>query len=149
MTDYPIRALCKILLRQGLESLDLALGIVSKIEGKDYHIFSVMPEDAVFKEAEVFALEDTYCRDVVESQSVIALTHLGGVQGLSKHPLYIGLPLEAYICAPIIVNGQVWGTLNFSSMKIRDLPFTEDDKAQMQAWACTIADKVIEESLTE
>ena len=45
---------------------------------------------------------------------------------MKTHPLYKNLPLESYISSPIIIGDKVWGTINFSSMKIRD-KFTDED----------------------
>ena len=65
--------------------------------------------------------------DVYEKAVTIALTEINGMPGLKHHPLYELLPLEAYISSPIIVEGSVWGTLNFSSMHIRMSPFNNND----------------------
>ena len=57
----------------------------------------------------------------------MALTEIDGKKGLDQHPLYVHFPLEAYLSTPIYLNNTIWGTLNFSSMTVRDTPFTESD----------------------
>lgn len=143
MLDPAIKTTWKNILEEGLEVLSLSLGIVSKIDGSSYQVLSVMPETSVFKAGESFDVQDTYCREVVEKQDIVALTRLENIPGLSKHPLYSGLPLESYISAPIIVNGDVWGTLNFSSMKIRQQKFSEPEIEFIRGQAEAIAQSMV------
>ncbi len=142
MIDQEIKALCKEVLEEGLEIFDLSLGIVSRVDDSSYKVIAVMPEGGAFKAGESFALKDTYCREVVAKQSTVALTHLRGAPGLCKHPLYTGLPLESYISAPIMVSGKVWGTLNFSSMKIRNEEFCDEEIQLIESRAEFISRKI-------
>ena len=142
MIDSSVKAFCKEILDEGLEIFDLSLGIVSKVENNIYQIVAVMPEDGVFQAGELFDLKDTYCREVIETGSTVALTQLGKTPGLCKHPLYSGLSLEAYIATPITIDGKVWGTLNFSSMKIRDQEFSKEEIDLIQSRAESLAEKL-------
>ncbi len=140
MVDAVLKTLCKDVLDEGLELFDLNLGIVSKIDDNSYYIVAVMPEKSVFQAGESFDLKDTYCREVVDTRSVVALTQLENTPGLCKHPLYSGLPLESYISAPIMINDDVWGTLNFSSMKIREGEFSSQEIEVIKSRARSIAE---------
>jgi GAF domain-containing protein len=142
MTQTTLKLLCEEILEEGVDIFNLSLGIVSKIEEDFYTVIAVMPPDSVFQAGETFELKDTYCRDVVEKGSSIALTELGDKPGLCKHPLYSGLPLEAYISAPIKIEGKIWGTLNFSSMKIQNNQFTQEEIELIESRADIIADKI-------
>ncbi|GAA5314823.1 MAG: hypothetical protein AseanaTS_00270 [Candidatus Pelagadaptatus aseana] len=130
------------ILQQGLARFDLALGIVSRIENTNYQVVMVLPDNGAFTAGDIFPLQDTYCREVATNKTTVALTQLNGVPGLCKHPLYSGLPLESYISTPILLDGNVWGTLNFSSMKIRDHDFSQDDIEQIKHWAGLLAEKI-------
>jgi transcriptional regulator with GAF, ATPase, and Fis domain len=121
------RTLCDELIKTGREKLAMSMGIVSHIESERYQIIAVSSLTGVFVAGEDFALKDTYCRDVFEQQKTIALTKLEGIQGLQLHPLYETLPLEAYISAPIFVDDKIWGTINFSCMKLRENEFSSQD----------------------
>jgi len=127
MTPQSVNELYDRVLSLGLERLSMAMGIVSHIDNDSYQVMAVQSDSKVFVAGETFPLENTYCRQVVEECQTVALTELGDLPGLCKHPLYIGMPLEAYISTPIYKNGDIWGTLNFSSMKIRDSAFSEDE----------------------
>ena len=142
MAQATLKFLCEDILEEGLEIFNLSLGIVSKVEGSSYTVITVMPAGGVFQSGETFDLKDTYCREVVETQATVALAKLGNTPGLSKHPPYSGLPLEAYIGAPIKIADKVWGTLNFSSMKIRNHDFSKAEIELIESRASMIAEKI-------
>lgn len=142
MMDSKLRSLCEAIIDEGLGVFDLNLGLVSKIDQDSYLILAVMPKFGVFRANEAFDLKDTYCREVVSKGQTIALTELGDVRGLCKHPLYAGLPLESYISAPIKVGGSVWGTLNFSSMKIKECDFSNKEIELIESRADSIAEYI-------
>jgi GAF domain-containing protein len=121
LTDY-----CHKLLRIGVQQLGLPLGIVSRVYNGSYQIIAINSAAGVLKEGAVFPIGQTYCREVVQTGQVVTLTEIDGVRGLKKHPLYIRMPLEAYISAPIFHDGVVWGTINFTSMQDRP-PFRATD----------------------
>ena len=43
----------------------------------------------------------------------------------SLHPLNENMDIEAFISTPICKRGEIWGTLNFTNLKIKKDPFTE------------------------
>ena len=49
------------------------------------------------------------------------------ISAMLKHPVYLYMQLRAYIGAPIMVHGEFWGTLNFSSKKPRESAFSAAD----------------------
>ena len=135
MYSKALRDVCDDVLTQGRERLAMTMGIVSHISGDEYEIVAVSSSTGVFVAGESFALQDTYCRDVFESQQAMSMVELDGYKGLKKHPLYDTLPLEAYISVPIFLQEKVWGTINFSCMALREHSFTDADLAFMQTYA--------------
>jgi len=127
MTMYDIKKLYDKILSEGLHLFSMSMGIVSHIKNDTYLIVAVKSSSNVFIAGEAFPLQDTFCREVIDSCQTVAITEIDGQPGLSNHPLYEGMLLEAYISTPIYKDGKVWGTLNFSSMKIKDEPFTSDE----------------------
>ncbi len=127
MTEQDIKKLYDKILSEGLQHFSMMMGIVSHIKNDIYQIIAVKSVSNVFVAGESFPLQSTYCREVVDEGKTVALTEIGEKPGLCKHPLYNGLSLEAYISTPIYKAGKIWGTLNFSSMKIKNNPFTSDE----------------------
>lgn len=107
--------------------LDLDIAIVSQIEGATYTVANVSAPGTGLHEGQTFPLGQTYCSITLESGHVVSIDHMGA-SGYRGHPCYDAFGLEAYIGMPIRVNGQLYGTLNFSSPHRRPRPFTELDR---------------------
>lgn len=122
-----LRYFCESLLRAGRERFAVETGIVSRIVGGGYTIVAVEAKTKVFCAGETFALQETYCREVVRTGQSVMLTAVEDVPGLQRHPLYMPMMLEAYLAAPIFCDGEVWGTVNYTSMRVRSEPFSSDD----------------------
>ena len=131
------------ILKDGKNELSLELGIVSKVDGEDYELIAIDDVTNDYKPGEVLELSNTFCREVVVSRKTIALTEYEKVQGLSRHPLYSVNALEAYIGAPIFLDGNIWGTVNFSSMMPRNSRFSESEIKLVNSFADSIAESLI------
>jgi GAF domain-containing protein len=125
---------CHKLLSNAVQEMDMPMGIVSHIYSGLYSIVAVNHPMGEYITGAVFPLNNTYCRDVVTTKTTIAVTEMDGVKGLRLHPLYVSLPLQAYISAPILHSGDVWGTVNFTSTHPRK-PFTAVDIERVEGYA--------------
>jgi GAF domain-containing protein len=134
LTDYAHQ-----LLEAGTKQLDLPVGIVSYIFNDNYQIVAINCELETMKEGAILPLRDTYCNDVYKTGRTLALTE---IEGLRNHPLYISMPLEAYISAPILHNEKIWGTVNFTSTTPHK-PFTHADIQLIEAYALLIHKKLV------
>lgn len=110
------------LLERGCETLDLDIGIVSNIVGDDYIVEAVYAPGTELSVGDVFDLEATYCEEVVASDRVCSFDDAIDA-GKEDHPAYEAFQLEAYIGVPLTVDGERYGTLNFSSPNSRHQPF--------------------------
>lgn len=115
-------------LETGRRLLGLDTGIVSQINAEEYTILAVQPEASGLASGDVFELGDTYCTQVVNTQALVAVEHVGRDVQLRQHPVYEQMRLEAYIAAPIRVNGEIYGTLNFSDTQPKKEAFSEEDR---------------------
>ena len=111
------------LLSIGTEILGLETGIVSNIQGDNYRVLSVITPDNDIPLNTTFALPDTYCADVVNSDAVVAYHNIDTAPGAS-HPCFEKYTLKSYLASPVRVHGEFFGTVNFSSLGPRDTPFT-------------------------
>ena len=115
------------------------MGIVSHIHDGKYDVVAVSSETGIPVVGDCYPVEAVYCREVLATKKTVAITEIEGVKGMSLHPLYDEIPCGFYISSPILVKGKVWGTLNYTSLEIRDTPFSDDDIAYNEARAATIA----------
>ena len=98
----------------GLDHFGLENGVVSEIRGTAYVVrHAVSPIEAI-KPGVTLALGDTYCAHTLEQDRPVAFDHVGSSE-LGQADCYRQLRLEAYIAAPIMVGGELFGTLNFSA----------------------------------
>lgn len=127
MDTQDIKSLCNQILKAGKNRYSLQVGIVSRIENAKYGVFAVDSETGIPTKGDVYELDAVYCRDVYNQKRTMAITEIDNVPGMKLHPLYDGFPIEVYISSPITVDNKVWGTLNFSSLEVRDTPFSDED----------------------
>ncbi|WP_455222538.1 ATP-binding protein [Kaarinaea lacus] len=116
-------------LNLGCKLFDMEIGKVCKInpvENTNTFLHTVSPKDFnVFPGTKV-ALEKTFCSLVYEGDGPIALDNVRDSKYRS-YPCYEFSHLESYIASPIYINGEKYGTVNFSSRRPHDRPFSEAD----------------------
>jgi len=110
------------LLAVGCDALGLEIGIVSRIRGDDYTVEAAHAPDADIAAGDEFDLRSTYCASVVGSDAVCSFAD-AVADGRATHPAYQQTGLESYIGAPLVVDGDRYGTVNFSSPTTRTAPF--------------------------
>ena len=125
----------------GRQLFGMQLAIISHIQGERYIVeYVVGPEDAPPAGTE-FPLGNTYCYHTLVANAPTGFEHAGD-SDISGHPCYKIFGLEAYIGTPIIVDGERYGTLNFSSPDIRDEAFTNGDYNLIQLLAQWIGSEI-------
>ena len=134
-----LRSICADTLRDGRQKHGLATGIVSNIYDDKYEVFAVDSETGIPQAGDIFEVRAVYCREVVDKGQSVAVTQVDDTPGMCLHPLYQIIPCEVHISSPIIVNGAIWGTLNYTSFEIREAPFSSDDIAYNESQAASIA----------
>ncbi|MEO1399986.1 MAG: response regulator [Cyanobacteria bacterium J06635_1] len=131
-------ALFEDCLETGCQILGLETGIISQIVDQTYTIRSVRSDLASLATDDVFTLSDTYCAAVVREHRTVAYGQVGKMTEMRSHPVYQNLQLESYLGTPIFVNGQIYGTLNFSSTQVRPDAFTSHEQEIIELMAQSI-----------
>lgn len=128
------------ILHLGTEHFGLPIGIFSKIDGETYEIQqAIHPEDGL-KPGMSFDLANTYCSHVVTADDVRGFHHVAESE-IHSHPCYKNFALEAYLGAPIIVDGVRFGTLNFSS-PAPTRPFSGHDIEMVRLFAAWVGHEI-------
>lgn len=115
-------------LLSGTEVFGLETGIVSQIVGDTYTVCDVISPLDVLEKGQKFGLEETYCHQVIKSQQVLGFPQVGALEYMRCHPVYENLKLESYLSAPIFVDDELFGTLNFTSVKAREHGFSTHER---------------------
>lgn len=111
----------------GARFLNLEFGIVSRVEGETYTVVSQVSPADTLHDGQTFPLGVTYCTMTVAQGSVLAIHDMAHSAHLG-HPCYAAFKLETYIGAPVMVDGAVYGTVNFSSPQPYHRVFDEGDR---------------------
>ncbi len=114
------------LLELGRKTFDLPLAIISNIQGDSYTIEHIVGPEGAPAKGTVFSLGDTYCHHTLTANHPLGFHHTAKSE-IREHPCYKKFGLECYIGTPLVVEGQPYGTLNFSSPEAREQPFTDAD----------------------
>lgn len=112
-------------LRIGLKYLKLDFGIVSQIRGSDYEVVVQASPPDTMSDGLHFVTENTYCNETLKLGDVLAIPNVP-LSEFSNHPCYRDFGLASYIGAPIWVNREKFGTINFSSPSVLAREFGPD-----------------------
>ncbi|MBO6794368.1 MAG: PAS domain S-box protein [Balneolaceae bacterium] len=101
-------------LKWSTESLGMEIGIISHIEEDSYTVKNFFPEESGMQKNQVFKLSDTYCSLAINQDDVFKITEMGKSE-YKNEPCYGAFGLESYIGKPFQIEGNLYGTINFSS----------------------------------
>lgn len=134
-------------LKIGCEILQLELGIISKVttDENKYVVKSVYPANKGILKEDIFELNATYCATVIQNRETITYSEVGAIESMATHPVYLNMGLEAYIGTPIMVEGELYGTLNFTSRAPRKNQFGNLETEFMEIMGQQIASAIVNE----
>ncbi|WP_404375048.1 PAS domain-containing protein [Vreelandella aquamarina] len=121
--------------------LGLDLAILSQIEGGVYTVRWVDAEaDAGIYAGQHFAVDHTWCQLLFTGQNTELFIADVPSSQFHAHPCYQTIPLGAYAGIVIEAEGQVFGTLNFSSTQARPADFDESETLFLRLLARWLSD---------
>ncbi len=113
-------------LRVGASSLHTTLGVLSHITDGTFTVLHCHDAGGNLKEGMVFKLAETYCDITVKNNDVVAIDQMTA-SPYQAHACYTKFKLESYIGVPILVNGELFGTLAFLAPEPHHPGFTDSD----------------------
>lgn len=129
--------------------LDMETGIVSRITGGAYTIhWHHAPPGTALSNGMTLPLEQTYCSILIQQQDVLAIEHMARSR-FSQHPCYQHFGLESYLAAPVRIDDEIYGTINFSSRQSRQKPFSATEKMFVTLLGRWVADTIYQLQFTE
>ncbi len=134
LSHLPLAEQFKQALAVGAAHLGLEFGIISHIVGDTYHVVSQVSPPDTLQDGQTFPFGLTYCSMTIEQDGVLAIEDMGHSTHMG-HPCYQTFQLETYIGAPVRLDGEIYGTVNFSSSRPYDRHFDEGDREFVQLLA--------------
>jgi signal transduction histidine kinase len=120
--------------------LSVDTAIVSNITGGVYTIlWHYERHQTTLENGTTFPLDQTYCALLAAQGSLLAIDHMARSR-YKEHPCYRQFRLESYLAAPVWIDDELFGTLNFSSAIPRRPGFTEIEKTFVNLLARWVAD---------
>ncbi len=125
--DTPVEVRIGQALTMARDDLGMDLGVIGRVAGRRYRVTHTDDEHVPVPGVEV-DLDRTYCDLTVRADDVVAIAHMGASSERAL-PAYEEIGVEAYIGAPLVVNGETWGTVSFTAAAAAARPWTELDRS--------------------
>ena len=123
--DLSIDQQIEEILKAGCKLFGQQIGIVSRIDEDSYVVEHVYAPGFDIYRNQVFELEKTFCSVTVGQDRPVSIEDVKN-SDFHNHPC-TETGLNSYIGQSITVEGEKYGTLNFSSTKERPKPFLDSD----------------------
>ncbi|MFL0803786.1 MAG: GHKL domain-containing protein [Agarilytica sp.] len=135
--------LVRAYLSAGRKIFGLETGIVSRIQDEVYTVIDVVSNLDAIQSGDEYPIEGTYCHEVYKGRKVLGFPRVGELPFMKDHPVYVNLKLESYLSSPIEVDGELYGTLNFTSATPRENGFSEHERELIVLMSKAIANFII------
>lgn len=114
------------MLALGTAHFGLPIGMLGKVEAHQYTVVQSVAPGEPLAPGTTFPLDNGYCAEVLRSQRACGVNDVEQTPW-SSEPSYHLLCFEAYLGAPVYLDGVLFGTVSFSS-PYRSRPFTDNDR---------------------
>ncbi|MGL6139614.1 MAG: response regulator [Planktothrix sp.] len=142
------------ILELGCTKFSLEYGILSQVkidpnlgldseqkERYSYKIISVIAPNSSIQRGQKYQLEDTFCQVTIKAKQPLYFESIK-FSGLPFCPAHKIFPIEAYMGTPVIVEGEVYGTLSFWSSQDLSEPFQAVDRDLLKLMAQWIGGEI-------
>ena len=123
------------LLAMGADRFGLEVAMIARIDQSRYEIVAIhAPENFPVAKGDVFPLEETICKNIVDSDRPIGIEQIPESDAVGSHER-AAFGFGAYLGAAIRIDGATYGTLSFASLGPRSDRFsgTEKDLIRLMA----------------
>ncbi len=124
--DLTVEKKIERILTLGTERFGTPIAIVSQIRDGVYTVVNAVSPGGEVSPGQEYDLQETYCVHVLDAAAPVGFHHVGQSE-IADHACYAKFGLETYIGAPLIADGQRFGTLSFSSPAPRSRPVTDGE----------------------
>lgn len=111
----------------GRDRLDIPYGALTYTGAGRNEIVESTCSEGAYAAGSARDLEATWCRHVVDDQELLAIPDAGD-SDYAADAARDATDLQCYVGAPVLVDGEVYGTLCYAGPEPRGRPFTDDEK---------------------
>jgi PAS domain S-box-containing protein len=129
------------LLRLGLQRFSMEIAILSRVEDQRFTIVATHSPENQLKPGDQLDLSSTYCAQTIATEDTLHFEFLAA-SSQETVPHFGRFPIQAYIGTPVIVAGEIIGTLSFSSRTPLIDPFKPVDREILKLMAQWIGGEI-------
>ncbi len=117
------------LLVMGCEHFSLSVGVLTHLVGEDLNVVETYSNDLLIDKAfiRIYDLNQGYSREVLVTGETLGIAQASAAEW-QTHPNYDLHKVEAFLGAPVMVTGFIFGTLAFFSLNPHNGEFTSAEK---------------------
>ncbi|MCC6369025.1 MAG: EAL domain-containing protein [Bryobacterales bacterium] len=131
-------------LETGRAIFGLSYGIVSQVRGRYAAVRAVRSDFPSLRPGMTFELNRVHCGAVCEDRATVAAASVGDDARLAGRPHYGPSRQASYIGTPVLVDGEIFGVLSFSSPHPRWRPYTAHEVEIIELMAKSIGRSILE-----
>ncbi|MFC7176281.1 GAF domain-containing protein [Halosegnis marinus] len=112
-------------LELGREALGVRYGVLSQVNGDRYELSSLVAPDGYeeFEPGAVIDITESGCERTVADRETVSVASMADDPAWSDKPIHTHVGMSCYIGTPVVVEGDLHGTLCFHHDEPRDAPF--------------------------
>ena len=134
-TDLSVTDKLNRVLELGTSELGYPIGYITHLESDSIEVLAAVGDHETIQEDATLPLSATYCKHTIADETPHAISDVVTDDELVDSQAFDEMGLQCYVGAPIIVDGEVYGTLCFASRDPRDNTTVEDDELTVKTLA--------------
>ena len=119
----------------GTNELGYPIGYITHVEGDSLDVLAAVGDHEIIQEDATVPLDATYCKHTIVDETPHAVSDAARDDQWADSKALAETELQCYVGAPIIVDGEVYGTLCFASRGAQDSTTVEDDELTVKTLA--------------
>ncbi|MDQ3813806.1 MAG: diguanylate cyclase [Armatimonadota bacterium] len=131
----------RALLVLGCRRFQIETGLVGRIRNNELDVLQVVSPDERIRRGQIYEI-GSLGELSAHPRRAGALAQIGLPEDWHNHPIYSVSEVETFFGAPIIVSGQIYGIISFSSFTPRAEPFETGEKELLQLMAQWLGSEV-------
>lgn len=131
-------------LETGRNILGLSCGVVAQVRGRYAVVRASRSDSFAVRPGMTFALNQVYCGEVYETGRTVACHWVGDEAAFAGRPHYGPVRQAAYLGAPVVVDGEIYGVLSFASPHPRWREFSSHETELIELMAKGIGRSILE-----
>jgi len=134
-TDLSLAEKLDRVLKIGTNELGYPIGYITHVEGESLDVIAAVGDHEMIREDATVPLDATYCKHTIEDGTPQAVSNAADDDRWADSKALAETDLQCYVGAPIIVGGEVYGTLCFASRGSQNSTTVEDDELTVKTLA--------------